>query len=143
VKDEELDPLDRIIKEFNEHWFKGWDTTPADQKAKFLVIAKAVVEDMDYQELVVGNPDVQAVDELMSKIIKQAVLRQRKADTSLYNEYRNNEDFKTDFNAVIRRMIENYADLSSRAIVNVPFGQTGFAMAAEAGAELEEEKLRA
>ena len=143
VKDEELDPLDRIIKEFNEHWFKGWDTTPADQKAKFLVIAKAVVEDRDYQELVVGNPDVQAVDELMGKIIKQAVLRQRKADTSLYNEYRNNEDFKTDFNAVIRRMIENYADLSSRTIVNVPFGQTGFAMAAEAGAELEEEKLRA
>jgi hypothetical protein len=40
-------------------------------------------------------------------------------------------------------MIENYADLSTRTIVNVPFGQTGFGMAAEEGAELEEEKLRA
>ena len=46
-------------------------------------------------------------------------------------------------NGIIRRMIENYAELSSRTIVNVPFGQTGFAIAAEAGAELEEEKLRA
>jgi type I restriction enzyme R subunit len=131
VKDEELDPLDKIIKEFNEHWFKGWEATPDAQKAKFLIIAKAVVEDKDYQELVVGNPNGQAVDELMSKIIKHAVLRQRKADASLYNEYRSNEDFKTDFNAVVRRMIENFADLSARRDLFVPLGQTEFAMAAE------------
>ena len=75
------------------------------QKAKFLVIAKAVAADADYQKLVVGNPNEQAVDEVMATIIKRAVLRQRKADQALYNQYRDNGEFKAGFNAVIRRII--------------------------------------
>ena len=104
-QEEEKDPLDKIVKEFNEHWFKGWDATPDAQKAKFLVIARAVAADADYQKLVVGNPNEQAVDEVMATIIKRAVLRQRKADQALYNQYRDNGEFKAGFNAVIRRII--------------------------------------
>lgn len=104
-QEEERDPLDKIVKEFNEHWFKGWSAAPEAQKAKFLVIAKAVTADADYQNLVVGNPNEQAVEELMDAIIKRAVLRQRKADQTLYSQYRDNGEFKAGFNAVIRRII--------------------------------------
>jgi len=99
------DPLDRIIKAFNEHWFKGWNATPDEQKAKFLVIAKAVKADQRYGSLVVGNPNEQAVDELMSQIINTAVIHQRKSDMSLYRQWRESEDFRADFEAVVRRMI--------------------------------------
>ena len=106
-QEDEKDPLDRIIKEFNEHWFKGWNATPDEQKAKFLVIAKAVKADQRYESLVVGNPNMQAVNELMSQIINTAVIHQRKSDMSLYKQWRESEDFRADFEAVVRRMIAN------------------------------------
>ena len=34
--DGEKDPLDEIVKQFNEHWFKGWNATPDEQKAKII-----------------------------------------------------------------------------------------------------------
>ena len=106
-QDEAKDPLDKIVKEFNAHWFKGWDATPDEQKAKFLVVARAVTQDERYRNLVVGNPNEQAVDELMSQIINSAIVRQRRSDMSLYSQWRNNGDFRSDFEAVIRRMIDN------------------------------------
>ncbi len=32
----EEDPLDEIIKTFNERWFGGWAATPEEQKVKFV-----------------------------------------------------------------------------------------------------------
>ena len=32
-EDTPKDPLDTILKDFNERWFKGWNATPDDQKA--------------------------------------------------------------------------------------------------------------
>ena len=130
-QEEEKDPLDKIVKEFNEHWFKGWDATPEAQKAKVVIIAKAVTADKDYQQLVVGNPNEQAVNELMADIIKRAVLRQRKADQSLYSQYRDNGDFKAGFNAMIRRIIATPGIID----VGLRFGrgdyEDDYAMAAE------------
>lgn len=67
--DGEKDPLDEIVKQFNDHWFKGWDATPDEQKAKLINLSKMVREDEDYQ-YVEGNPDQQASDEVLAKIIK-------------------------------------------------------------------------
>ena len=54
-----------------------------------------------------GEVHEQAVDELMSQIINSAVVRQRRSDMSLYSQWRNNEEFRADFEAVVRRMIAN------------------------------------
>ena len=137
-QEEEKDPLDRIVKEFNEHWFKGWEATPDEQKAKFLVIARAATEDPRYASLVVGNPNEQAVDELMSQIINSAVVRQRRSDMSLYSQWRNNEEFRADFEAVVRRMIANQevlgGALGERALPGDAYaredGEGDYAMAA-------------
>ncbi len=102
---EPKDPLDMILKEFNERWFKGWDATPDDQKAKLLSITKAVTEDEDYQTLVVGNPDKQAVDEAMAIIIDRIIRQKRKGDMSLYKEYQQNEGFKYNLRNLINRML--------------------------------------
>lgn len=104
-EDEPKDPLDIILKEFNERWFKGWDATPDDQKAKLISITNAVREDEDYQTLVIGNPDQQAVDEAMAAIIDRVVRKKRKGDMSLYKEYQHNEGFKYNLRILINRML--------------------------------------
>ncbi len=105
--EEPKDPLDAIIKAFNEKWFKGWEATPDDQKAKLISITKAVVEDEDYQTLVVGNPDQEAVEAAMATIIDRAMRKKKKGDMSLYKEYLHNEGFKSNFRELIFRMLEN------------------------------------
>lgn len=102
--EEPKDPLDAILAEFNERWFKGWDAAPDDQKAKLVSITKAVAEDDDYQNLVVGNPDKQAVDEALGIIIDRVMRKKRKGDMSLYKAYQD-DGFKHDLRIVIDRML--------------------------------------
>lgn len=109
-EEEGKDPLDVILEEFNERWFKGWSATPEEQKAKFLNVAKAVAKDKDYQEMVVGNPDQQAVDTAMATIIDRAVRRMRQSDMSLYKSYQQNEGFKDGFRSVVVRMLGDVLD---------------------------------
>lgn len=106
-KNEDTDPLDAIIQEFNERWFKGWDATPDEQKAKIVGVAKAVADDEDYQSMVVGNPDQQAVEEAMVAIIDRIMRKQRKGDMSLYKEYQHNDGFKHNFIGIIGRMLSD------------------------------------
>ena len=105
--EETKDPLDQILQEFNNRWFNGWDATPDDQKTKLISVAQAVADDEDYQTLVVGNPDQQAVDALMITIIDRIMRKKRKGDNSLYKEYQQNEGFKADFRSVITRMLSD------------------------------------
>ena len=105
--DPDKDPLDEIIKEFNEHWFRGWEATPDDQKEKLVNITKAVANDADYQNLVIGNPDQQAVEAAMAMIIDRIIRQKRKGDMSLYREYQQNDAFKAGFRTLITRMLDN------------------------------------
>ena len=115
-EDEDKDPLDKILAEFNERWFKGWEATPEDQKAKLLSITKAVTDNEDYQNLVVGNPDQQAVDDLMAKIIDSIIRQKRKGDMSLYKQYQQNEGFKVNFRDLIVRMV---SDTTSQMVLEL------------------------
>jgi len=36
------DPLDLIIKSFNERWFQGWEATPEEQRVKFINLAQSM-----------------------------------------------------------------------------------------------------
>lgn len=105
--DDTKDPLDKILDEFNEHHFKGWEATPDDQKTKLISIAKSVAEGSDYLTLVVGNPDQNATEAIMTKIIDRIIRQKRKGDMSLYREYQKNDDFKYNMRNVITRMLGN------------------------------------
>jgi len=98
--------LDKIIKEFNDRWFKGWNATPEEQKSKLVNIANAVKSDSDYQTLIVGNPDQDAVENMLMKIIDKAVRKSKQGDMSLYKEYQQNEDFKYHFRELVGRIID-------------------------------------
>jgi type I restriction enzyme R subunit len=45
TSDDDKEEHDVILQEFNDKWFKGWDTTPEEQKVKFTAIVNAVKQD--------------------------------------------------------------------------------------------------
>lgn len=102
---EEKDPLDEIIKAFNERFFAGWDATPEEQRVKFVNIARHVVNNPDYQAQVIGNADEQNRRIALEKMIKQAVSQERRRELDLYKHYAGDTEFKHAFDSSIMRIL--------------------------------------
>ena len=107
--EDEKDPLDDIIKTFNERFFAGWDATPEEQRVKFINIARHVVDNPDYAAQVVNNQDEQNRQIALEKMIQQAIGAERKRELDLYKRYANDPEFKRAFNASIGRFLQNAA----------------------------------
>ena len=104
--EEGKDPLDEIIRFFNERWFAGWDATPEEQRIKFIHIAQHVANNPDYEAQVVNNQDEQNRRLALEKLISQAVGQERKRELDLYKRYASDPDFKRAFDVSIRRILE-------------------------------------
>lgn len=104
--EEQKDPLDEIIQQFNDRWFAGWDATPLEQRVKFINIARHVTQHPDYAAQVANNPDVQNRRLALEKLISQAVGQERKRELDLYKRYASDPDFKRAFDASIMRILQ-------------------------------------
>ncbi len=103
---EELkDPLDEIIRAFNERWFAGWNATPEEQRIKFINIAEHVMKNPNYLTQVVDNLDHQNRSIALEKLISQAVSQERKKELDLYKKYAQDAEFKSAFDATIMRLL--------------------------------------
>ena len=105
--DEQKDPLDEIIKAFNERWFAGWEATPEEQRVKFINIAQHVANDPNFAVQVVNNQDEQNRRLAMEKLISQAVSKERRRELDLYKHYASDPDFKRAFDRSIMRILED------------------------------------
>jgi type I restriction enzyme, R subunit len=103
---EEIDPLDLIIKGFNEKWFQGWNATPEEQRVKFVSIAKFVRQHPNFSTHYLNNTDVQNRDLALMRMISDAISKQRISELELYKLYINDGAFKIAFEDSIRRMVE-------------------------------------
>jgi type I restriction enzyme, R subunit len=103
--DEPVDPLDEIIRAFNERWFAGWEATPEEQRVKFTNIVKHVVNNPNYQTQVVNNLDEQNSRIALEKLISHAVSMERKKELDLYKHYAQDPEFKRAFDASIMRLL--------------------------------------
>lgn len=103
--DDDKDPLDEIIKAFNERWFQGWDATPEEQKVKFINIAQHVMNDDNYESQVLNNPDQQNSQLALEKIIQSAINKERRRELDLYKNYAQDPDFKRAFDSSIARLL--------------------------------------
>lgn len=104
--EEQRDPLDEILRQFNERWFAGWDATPKEQRVKLVNIAQHVTDHPDYETQVVNNPDEQNRKLALRRIISQAVGRERRRELDLYKRYASDPDFKRAFDTTIMRILE-------------------------------------
>jgi type I restriction enzyme R subunit len=93
--EEELDPLDEIIRSFNERWFQGWSATPEEQKIKFINIAESVKNHPDFEAKYQNNPDPHNRELAFEKMLKEVMLSRRKDELELYKLFAGDDAFKT------------------------------------------------
>lgn len=105
--EEEKDPLDEIIKSFNERWFHGWDATPEDQRVKFITISRHIQAHPDFKTKVAENKDAQNRDLAFKKILDDVMGQQRKKELELYKLYAKDESFYQALFDTMKRMIDN------------------------------------
>ena len=92
--EEKKDPLDEIIKNFNERWFKGWDATPEEQRAKFIHIIDKVKAHKDFKQNYEKNTDEINKKLAITKIIDEVINNERRKELELYRLFATNEAFK-------------------------------------------------
>ena len=92
--EEKKDPLDEIIKNFNERWFKGWDATPEEQRAKFIHIIDKVKAHKDFKQNYEKNTDEINKKLAITKIIDEVINNERRKELELYKLFATNETFK-------------------------------------------------
>ena len=103
--DGDKDPLDEIVRAFNERHFAGWEATPEEQRVKFINIAKHVMNHADYKAQVEDNPDTQNRQLALERLIQQAISVERRRELDLYKRYAGDPDFKRAFDASISRLL--------------------------------------
>lgn len=103
--DEEHDPLDEIIRSFNERWFQGWGATPEEQRIKFINIADGIKAHPDFEEKYQNNPDVHNRDLAFEKIFEEVMLKNRRNELDLYKLLANDAAFKASMQQSLRRMV--------------------------------------
>ena len=91
---EERDPLDDIIKNFNERWFQGWSATPEEQKVKFINIAESIKQHPDFEAKYQNNPDPHNRELAFEKMLKEVMLARRKDELELYKLFAGDPAFK-------------------------------------------------
>lgn len=107
--DGDKDPLDEIVRAFNERHFAGWEATPEEQRVKFINIAKHVMNHADYKAQVEDNPDSQNRQLALERLIQQAISVERRRELDLYKRYASDPDFKRAFDASVSRLLTSAA----------------------------------
>lgn len=102
---EERDPLDEIIRNFNERWFQGWGATPEEQRIKFVNIANSIKAHPDFEEKYQNNPDVHNRDLAFEKIFEEVMLKSRRNELELYKLLANDAAFKASMQQSLRQMV--------------------------------------
>ena len=102
----EKDPLDEIVKNFNERWFKGWNATPQEQRVKLITIAQKMKEHPDYQEKYINNPDIQNRELAYAKIFADVMNQRRRDELELYKMIAQDEAFKVAMQDTVKRVLD-------------------------------------
>jgi len=101
----EEDPLDLIIRSFNERWFQGWEATPDEQRVKFVNLAQKMKEHPDYKEKYAENVDTQNREIAFNKIFDEVMGKQRKNELDLYRLISHDEGFKIAMQDTLKRIL--------------------------------------
>ncbi len=101
----EKDPLDLIIKAFNERWFQGWDVTPEEQRVKLVHLAQSMRSHPDFKEKYSENVDTQNREIAFSKIFDEVMSKQRKNELDLYRLIAKDDAFKSSMQDTLKRIL--------------------------------------
>lgn len=103
--DDAEDPLDLIIKSFNERWFQGWEATPEEQRVKFVALARNMRNHPDFADKYANNPDEQNREIAFKRIFDEVMSVQRKNELDLYRLVSKDEAFKLAMMDMLKRLL--------------------------------------
>ncbi len=102
---DEIDPLDLIIKSFNERWFQGWEATPEEQRIKFVNLANSMRRHPDFKVKYEENADNQNREIAFEKIFDEVMSKNRKNELDLYRLIAKDDSFKIALQETIKRIL--------------------------------------
>ena len=103
--EEELDPLDQIISNFNQKWFQGWEATPEEQRVKFINLAESMRAHPDYKPKYEENTDPQTRDLAFNKIFDEVMAQNRRKELELYRMLAQSEASKHAFQETLKQAL--------------------------------------
>lgn len=112
--DEEKDPLDEIIKTFNDRWFHGWEATPDDQRVKFVSLSKRIQAHPDFLVKYAENKDLQNRELALKKMIDDILIQQRRQELEFYKLNAQDEGFRQALFDTMKRLVDNPQFLSAK-----------------------------
>ncbi|SNR22708.1 type I restriction endonuclease subunit R [Paracoccus sediminis] len=101
----EKDPLDEIIRSFNERWFQGWSATPEEQRVKFINVVNSIRSHPDYTEKYEANSDPYNRGLALEKMLQEVMLKRRKEELELYRLFASDPAFKTAWSQSIAKVL--------------------------------------
>lgn len=103
--DKDENPLDLIIKAFNERWFQGWEATPEEQRAKFITLSQSMQSHPDFKEKYSENPDAINREIAFEKIFTEVMGKQRRNELELYRLIAKDDAFRIAMQETLKRII--------------------------------------
>lgn len=103
--EKELNPLDEIVRTFNERWFQGWSATPEEQRVRLLSMAESIKAHPDYDDKYKNNPDPYNQHLAFEKLFKEIMLQRRKDDLEFYKLFAGDDAFKSSLMQSMQRMV--------------------------------------
>lgn len=103
--EKESDPLDDIVRAFNERWFQGWSATPEELRIRLLSMAESIKAHPDYNAKYKDNPDPHNQHLAFEKLFKDIMLQRRKDDLEFYKLFAGDEAFKSSLMQSMQRMV--------------------------------------
>ncbi|RCW91034.1 hypothetical protein DFP77_1641 [Marinomonas foliarum] len=104
--DKVTDPLDDIIRTFNERWFQGWSATPEEQRIRMLSMRDALKNHPDFTSKYVENADPHNRELAFEKMFKEIMLQKRKDDLDFYKLSAADQAFKTSLINSLRMLVQ-------------------------------------
>ena len=113
--DPETDPLDEIIRSFNERWFHGWSATPEEQRVKFVNIVNSIRAHPDYTAKYEDNADPYNRGLALEKMLQDVMLKRRKDELELYKLFASDPAFKAAWSQNIEQVLKKNLDNQASA----------------------------
>lgn len=101
----ELNPLDEIVRTFNDRWFQGWSATPEEQRVRLLSMAESIKAHPDFANKYKNNPDPHNQHLAFEKLFKEIMLQRRKDDLEFYKLFAADEAFKASLMQNMQRIV--------------------------------------
>ncbi|MGF7176735.1 type I restriction endonuclease subunit R [Azospirillum doebereinerae] len=109
----EKDPLDEIIRTFNERWFQGWSATPEEQRVKFINVVNSIRTHPDFAEKYEANADPYNREIAFEKMLQDVMLKRRKEELELYKLFASDPAFKAAWSHSIEKMLGGHTEFQT------------------------------